>query len=57
MQHCTLMLSVHSGIDGWASLRKTLFWKDVDWVDDYNVCMASARKENMEAIWGPSYQL
>ena len=57
MQHCTLMLSVHSGIDGWASLRKTLFWKDVDWVDDYKVCMVSAREENMKAIWGPSYQL
>ena len=34
-----LYIDVDSGIDGWAALVKTLFRKDVDWVDNYKVCI------------------
>ena len=58
MQHCqsvdvqnALFIDVDIGIEGWAALGKALSWKDVDWIDSYKVCMASARREDLKAIW------
>ena len=58
MQHCqsvdvqnALFIDVDIGIEGWAALGEALSRKDVDWIDSYKVCMASARREDLKAIW------
>ena len=59
MQHCQrvgvqealCITEVDIGIEGWAALGKALSWKGVDWIVSDKVHMASARMEDLKAIW------
>ena len=58
MQHCqrvdvqdALYIEVDIGTEGWAVLGKALSWGNVEWIISHKVHMASARREDLKAIW------
>ena len=42
---------VDIGVEGWAALGKALSWDFVDWIVSFKVSLASARREDLRAIW------
>ena len=51
VQHAVCITEVDIGTEGWAALGKALSWKGVDWIVSDKVYIASARREDLKAIW------
>ena len=51
VQDAIFTIKVDIGTEGWAALGKALSWKSVGWIESDKVHMASARKEDLKAIW------